>query len=148
MKLSFQSYLYRIRGKLQVQNRKLYSDSVSFYVAVLLNTTKPLQNAPKSSKNTQFSFVVSRILAIFAQANVVVAQLVGPIPLLLTKIYKNMRANYCRGCKYFDSQDKYCTLHEDLIRHIEDCDDYYNEDDWIDYTYGEDGPDDGHFSGD
>ena len=59
-----------------------------------------------------------------------------------------MRTSDCRGCRSFDYEDRYCCNFEDDIRNIDDCDDYYNEDEQMEIMFGEDGPDDGFYNGD
>lgn len=54
-----------------------------------------------------------------------------------------MRTHECRGCNAFDAEDRYCHQHEDYIRNIDDCDEYWNPDDEMERMFGEDGPDDG-----
>ena len=58
-----------------------------------------------------------------------------------------MRRSYCYNCDHFDDNENYCTLHGDNIRYIDDCDDFYDSDEIIDYMFGEDGPDDGYVWG-
>lgn len=37
-----------------------------------------------------------------------------------------MRTSDCRGCDAFDNEDRYCYHHNDYVKNIDDCDDYYN----------------------
>jgi hypothetical protein len=58
-----------------------------------------------------------------------------------------MKKSDCRGCNYYDSENRYCGYHDQHIVSIEDCDDYddgdYVEQDELD-TMFPDGIDDGY----
>lgn len=40
-----------------------------------------------------------------------------------------MRANECKGCDAYSPEERYCYRHDEYIKYINSCDDYFNSDD-------------------